>query len=304
MASKNPELSIVIVSYNTRRITHRCLESIYKSFRAYKSSSSPSFEIILIDNASALDDSGAYLAAYAQKHKNIVYIKNEQNIGFGPANNQAVRLARGKYLFLLNSDTIILKDAIYKLFSFYRKNEKKMHFVGPKLLNRDMRPQPSAAPFYSLPVVIGALFLRGDYWGLTRYSPKTTTKVGWVSGAAIMTKKEYYEKVGGFDETIFLYMEEVDLLYRAKRLGMNTYFYHKPKVVHLGFASSGGRTSPILQVYRGFLFFYKKHHSPFALFLLRFLLRLKAGFSWFLGYILNNNYLKQTYAEAYKVAGQ
>lgn len=304
MTPKKPELSIVIVSYNTRKITHQCLESIYRSFRSYKSKDKPSFEIILIDNASVKDDSAKYLSEYAKRHKNIVFVANKTNTGFGPANNQGVKLASGKYVFLLNSDTVILKDAITKLFSFYKKHEKTMHFIGPKLLNRDMTQQPSAAPFYTLPVIFGALFLRGDYWGLTRSSPRTLRKVGWVSGAAIMTKKEYFEKVGGFDETIFMYMEEVDLLYRASKMKMTTYFYPKSKIVHLGSASSNGKTFPILQVYRGFLFFYKKHYSKLALFFLRFLLRLKAGLAWFLGFIINNNYLKQTYEEAFEVAGQ
>ena len=304
MTARNPDLSIVIVSYNTRKTTHQCLESIFKSFRSYSTDSSPSFEIILIDNASNTDDSQTYLAEYAKKHKNIIYIANTTNSGYGPANNQAVKKARGKYLLLLNSDTIILKDAIHRLFYFYKKNEKTKHFIGPKLLNKDLTPQASAAPFYSLPVIFGALFLKGDYWGLTRSSPKELKKVDWVSGAAIITKKEYFEKVNGFDETIFMYMEEVDLLYRAKKLGLNTFFYPKAKFMHLGSASSNGRTFPIIQVYRGFLFFYKKHSSKFALFLLRFLLRLKAGVAWTCGFVVNNNYLKKTYEEAFRVAGQ
>jgi GT2 family glycosyltransferase len=304
MTAKNPALSIVIVNYNTRKVTHQCLESIFKSFRQYKSKTSPSFEIILIDNASTKDDSVAYFAEYAKKHKNIQFVANSVNVGFGPANNQGVQLARSAYILLLNSDTIILKDAVHRLYSFYKKNENTKHFMGAKLFNKDLTPQPSAAPFYSLPVVFATLFLRGDYWGLTRYSPKVPQKVDWVSGACIMTKKEYFKKVGGFDESIFMYMEEVDLLYRAKKMGMSTYFYPKAKIVHVGFASSSGRTSPILQVYRGFVFFYKKHHSKFALFLLRFLLRLKAGVAWFMGFIINNDYLKKTYEEAYTVAGQ
>lgn len=304
MTAKNPDLSIVIVNFNTKKITHQCLESIFKSFRGYKSDSDPSYEIILIDNASTKDDSAVYFTEYAKKHKHITFVANQTNTGFGPANNQGVKLARGKYVFLLNSDTVILKDAVQKLFTFYKKNENTKHFVGPKLLNKDMTPQPSAAPFYSLPVVFGALFLKGDHWGLTRSSPKEMRRVDWVSGAAIMTKKEYFERVGGFDETIFMYMEEVDLLYRAKKVSLKTYFYPKVKIVHLGSASSNGKTFPIIQVYKGFLFFYKKHHSRLALFLLRFLLRLKAGSAWFLGFVINNNYLKETYEEAFTVAGQ
>lgn len=280
------------------------MESIYKSFRDYTPKGAPHFEIILVDNASEKDDSHTYFATYAKKHKNIVYIANTTNMGYGPANNLAVKKAKGSYILLLNSDTIILKDAIQKLFSFYRKNEKTKHFVGPKLFNQDMSPQASAAPFYTLPVVFGALFLKGDYWGLTRSSPKELQKVDWISGAAVMTKKEYFEKVNGFDETIFMYMEEVDLLYRAKKMGFQTFFYPKAKIVHLGSASSNGKTFPIIQVYKGFLFFYKKHYTKLALFFLRFLLRLKAGIAWAVGFVINNNYLKKTYEEAFRVAGQ
>jgi len=304
MTAKKPELSIVIVNFNTRKLTHQCIESIFRSFRSYKSKDTPSFEIILIDNASTTDDSKLYLADYAKKHKNIVYVARETNAGYGPANNQGVKLAQGTYILLLNSDTVVLKDAIQKLYAFYLKNEKTKHFIGPKLLNKDMTPQASAAPFYSLPVVFGALFLRGDYWGLTRSSPKELKRVDWVSGAAIMTKRDYFEKLLGFDETIFMYMEEVDLLYRAKKAGFQTYFYPKAKIIHLGSASSNGRTYPIIQVYRGLLFFYKKQYSFIALILLRFLLRLKAGMAWTLGFIINNNYLKKTYEEAFHVAGQ
>lgn len=304
MTAKKPELSIIIVNFNTRKVTYQCLESIFKSFRAYKSKNSPLFEIILIENNSQQDDSRLYFPTYAKKHPEIIYIANDTNIGFGPANNQGVKMARGEYVFLLNSDTVILKDAIHKLFSFYKKNENTKHFVGPKLLNKDMTSQPSAASFYSLPVVFAALFLKGDYWGLTRSSPKESRRVDWISGAAIMTKKKYYEKVGGFDETIFMYMEEVDLLFRAMKIHFSTFFYPKAKIIHLGSASSNGKTFPIIQVYRGFLFFYKKHYSRFALFLLRFLLRLKAGIAWFIGFIINNNYLKKTYEEAFHVAGQ
>jgi len=304
MTSKNPDLSIVIVSYNTRKITHQCIESIFKSFRSYKSQDVPRFEIILIDNGSKIDDSPNYLLNYAKKHKSIVFIANESNIGFGPANNQAVKRAKGKYILFLNSDTVILKDALNKLFSFYQKNENTKHFVGPKLLNKDMTSQPSAAKFFTLPVIFATLFLRGDYWGLTRFSPKETRRVDWVSGAAIITKKEYFEKIGGFDENIFMYMEEVDLLYRANKLGFTTFFYHKSKLIHLGSASSNGRTYPIIQIYRGFIFFYKKHYPKLALFLLRFLLRLKAVVAWFFGYIIDNSYLKKTYEEAFHVVGQ
>ena len=99
-----------------------------------------------------------------------------------------------------------------------------------------------------------------------------------------------------------MYMEEVDLLYRAKKLGLNTFFYPASQIIHLGSASSNGKTFPILQVYKGFLFFYKKHYSIFHLFALRLILKFKALIAYLIGKIRGNQYLIKTYEEAFKLA--
>lgn len=294
MSPKSVDLSIVIISYNTREITKNCLDSVFASLR----NADFTTEVLVIDNASK-DGSVEMLA----KYPHITPILNKDNLGFAKANNQAVKQAKGKYILLLNSDTVVLDHAIPAMFEFY-STHPHIHFLGGKLLNRDMSPQASSAPFYSLPIVFAALFLKGDYWGLTRSSPDRFIKCDWVSGACIMTKKEYYDKIAGFDEGIFMYMDEVDLLYRAKKQGLHTYFYPDARFIHLGSASSSGKTYPILQVYRGFLYFYKKHHSKLDLLCLRIMLQLKALISIIIGYITNNSYLKKTYEEAFELAGQ
>ena len=296
---KKPILSIVIVSYNTKQITIDCLTSIYKETDVINTP----FEVVLLDNAST-DGSVQAIKDFSKTHSNIVLIENKENTGFGKGNNEAVKHANGEYILLLNTDTIILENAIGKLLSFYRENEAKIHFLGAKLLNKDLSAQPSAAPFYTLPVAFTALFLRGDYWGATRSSPTEIKKVGWVSGACILTKKKYYMSLHGFDEGIFMYMEEVDLLFRAKKQGYSTYFYPNAVFIHLGSASSASkvkRTAPILQVYRGFLYFYQKHYGPLELILLKIMLKLKAVIGIVIGRILKNNYLIETYEEANKL---
>lgn len=286
------DLSIIIVSYNTSQITKNCIESVILSLENYELR----YEIIVIDNDSA-DDSVEQLKILKAKYKQIQLLESAKNIGFGPANNLGVKKSTGNFVLLLNSDTVVLNDAIQKLLEFAKSNPEA-HFVGGKLLNKDMSPQPSAAPFYSLPTVFAALFLKGDYWGLTRSSPIKTRKVDWVSGACILTKKSYFEKLGGFDEDVFLYMEEVDLLYRAKQMGMNTYFYPEARFIHIGFASSGSRSKPIIQVFKGFLYLYKKHHSPTSQTLLKTMLQLKVAISLFIGRVVKNQYLINTYEEA------
>jgi GT2 family glycosyltransferase len=295
------DLSIIIISYNTEKITIDCLKSIIKSLK----NSSLKYEIIIVDNASK-DNSVSSIKKLKSEIKNrnlkINLIENKENIGFGPANNQAVKLAKSDYLLFLNSDIIVLNAAIEKLYNFYKQNEKLFNFLGGKLLNKDGTSQPSCGPMYTLPMIFAHLFLRGDYWELTRYSPKKIKEVDWISGACILTKKEYFEKLDGFDEKIFMYMEEIDLFYRAKKHGFKVFFYPEAKFIHLGSQSSAGRSFPILQVYQGLIYFYKKHFSRFSLFILIIMLKLKAMLGFLIGKIINNQYLTQTYAKAWQIA--
>jgi len=295
------DLSIIIVSYNTKKITLNCTKSIIKSLKK----SYLKHEIIVFDNASN-DNSIQAIKEFKTKIKNrnqeIILIKSKKNIGFGAANNKAAKIARSDYLLFLNSDIIVLNSAIEKLYNFYKQNEKSINFLGGKLLNKDGTSQPSCGPMYKLPMIFAHLFLRGDHWGLTRSSPNKLKEVDWISGACILTKKEYFEKVGGFDEKIFMYMEEIDLFYRAKKIGYKVFFYPEARFIHLGSQSSSGRTFPILQVYQGLVYFYKKHFSKFSLFILIIMLKLKALIGFLIGKIINHQYLTQTYAKAWQIA--
>lgn len=289
-----PVLSIIIISFNTRTITLDCLQSIVKS------RISVPYEIIVFDNASS-DGTQKAITELAKKYTQIHLVENRHNIGFGKGNNEAVKLAKGGYILLLNTDIVVLDDAIDKLLTYYREHETTIHFVGGKLYNKDMTPQVSRGLFFTLPVVLAFIFLQGDKRGWTRNSPDTATPAEWVSGACILTKKSHFEALGGFDTDIFMYMEEVDLLYRAHKQHLRTYFYPEAHFIHLGAASSN-RTYPILQVYKGLLFFYKKHYSPLAFVILKFMLQLKARIAILVGRTTKNLYLIQTYEEAYKVA--
>lgn len=291
------DLSIVIVSYNTKKILNDCLTSIKRSLTA----SPIKYEIIVVDNGST-DGSQQLLGVLAKNPKNnLIYKESKKNLGFGRGTNLGVSLARGKYVLLLNSDVIVLNRSIEKLYRFYLKNEKIISFLGPKLYNQDLTPQTSVCRFFTLPVVFATLLLKGDYWGLTRSSPNKFCQVEWITGACIITTKKIYQGLGGFDEDIFMYMEEVDLLYRAKKMGLNAFFYPNSQMIHLGSASSNGRTYPILQVYKGFLFFYKKHYSNLSLFFLKIILKIKALISFLIGRINGNHYLSKTYEQAYKL---
>lgn len=286
------DLSVVIVSFNTKKLLDNCLTSLYKSIRGKLFD----VEIIVVDNVST-DGTREMLA---KKYPKVITLYNSENIGFGRANNQGIKKSKGEYILLLNSDTIIPDHAIKKLYEFTKKHPRS--FVGPKLLNMNRTSQTSCGPFFSLPVVFAALFLKGDVIGLTRSSPRKTKRVDWVSGACIMAAKKLFMDDLLFDEKIFMYMEEVDLLMRAKKKGYGTYFYAGSPIIHLGGGSSvNKRTGPVLNIYKGLLYVYNKHCSKRALSALKFLLRLKAFFSIGVGIITGSTYLKTTYAEALKL---
>jgi len=291
-----PDLSIIIISYNTKKITKDCLDSMLKSLKK----STLNYEIIVIDNHS-IDRSLQLLREYSSNYSNIRIIENKENLGFGKANNQGVKIAKSDYILFLNSDILVLNDAIEKLYNFYRQNENMINFLGSKLLNKDMTSQPSCGPFYTLSIVFGWIFLRGDLWNLTRYSPNELKEVDWISGACVMTKKIYLKNINGFDENIFMYIDEIDLLYRAKIKGYRVFFYPEARFIHLGSASSGKRKFPVIQAYRGLLYFYKKHYSYSSLLLLKIMLKLKASIGLVIGQIFNNKYLKETYGKAYQM---
>lgn len=288
------QLSILLISYNTKKLTCQALLSINNSLKK----GGISYEILVLDNHS-VDNSAK--AIKELKIKELKLFESKKNLGFGKGNNFLAKKAKGQYLLLLNSDTKVLGSSIADLLTFF-KSQKQFAFVGGKLFNKDLSPQPSCGPLYSPLVVLAALFFRGDYWGLTRFSPNKIKTVGWVSGACILTSKENYQKVNGFDEKIFLYMEEIDLFKRAANFSLKVGFYPQAKFIHYGFASSGSKSQPVINVFKGLLFYYEKHYSLPVQQFIRLLLKIKALLGYTLGTLANNQYLKKTYNEAYQVS--
>jgi len=297
------DISIIVISYNTKLLTKKCVQTILQSLSSLANRTT---EIIVFDNASndgSVEEIKNLQLRIKNKNVSLLVIESKENLGFAKANNEAVKRAQGEVILFLNSDIEVIENAVAKLYTYFTSADNSFEFVGGKLLEKDgFTPQPSCGPFYTLPVVFAALFLKGDYWGLTRYSPTSVKSVDWVSGACIMCKKNDFVKIGGFDENIFMYMDEIDLLYRAKKEKMTVGFYPDAKFIHIGSASStSGRKQPILQVFKGFLYFYKKHYSSVSITLLKSMLQLKAQISLAIGTATGNTYLKQTYGEAQNI---
>lgn len=230
-----PTVSIIIVSYNTKEITKSCLKSIYNAKWRDE------FEIIVVDNNSQ-DGS---VEMISKEFPNIKIIANRENKLFAIANNQGAKIANGKYLLLLNSDTIIYDDNIQKLIDFFENQSENIICVGPKILNSDKSIQSYGQPRYGfMEFFICQMrlhkkfsFLR-NFWKTLPTSPNITHEVGWVCGACMMIPRHLYQKVGGLNEKLEFYGEEPEFGYRTSKLGYKTLYYHESEIIHLG----GGST--------------------------------------------------------------
>lgn len=261
----NPELSIIIVNFNTSQLLKTCLDSIYACLKFTELINFT--EIIVVDNASS-DNSISILKSH---YKDIILIENQANEGFSKANNQGMEKARGDYYLLLNSDTRVKNQAIGRLVSEIKKN-KNTAAVGGKLLNNNGSIQPSAGYFPTLTKLILWMSLVDDLPKIkTLIKPYhvndkafylKTHKPDWVSGACILLRKEAILKAGFLDEEIFMYAEEMEWCYRAKSHGFEIIYLAEAEIYHTKGASSLiGCESGILAEFQSIMYFYKKHFS-------------------------------------------
>lgn len=265
------DISIIIVSYNTRQILAECLNSVIQQTQGL------SYEIIVIDNAS-VDGSVEMLR---QEFPGIIVKDNRENRGFSSANNQGIAIARGDFVFFLNPDTILLNNAA-KLMMEFIETQKDAGFVGPALYYQDGRYQPSIGVFSS---PLHVLYLYMPFTGFIHnlyykylFSKDKIRNVDWLCGAALLVRRAVLQKVGGFDENFFMYSEEEDLCLRMKKNGYRLFYFPAAKIIHLKGQSSLDRKS---QSNHNFwvskIKFFKKHYSAsqIALFKSAFILVIK-----------------------------
>lgn len=255
------------------------------------------FEIIIFDNNSR-DNS---VKTFRKLYKDEPYIQiheSDENLGFGKGNNEAARFATGKYLMFLNSDTVVEDKGILGMLAFLEKTQNA-GILGAKLFNKDGTPQRSAGSYYKI-LNVFLLLVGAERLGLLRYSPNLEVQVDWVSGAAMLVAKKLFEEFSGFDENIFMYMEDMELCYRVRKSGQDIYFYPEVSIKHMGEGSSN-RSYAIVSIYQGILYFYKKHMPSWQYKTVRLMLKSKAHLLIKLGTITGNTYLTRTYEKALAV---
>jgi len=280
-----PILSIIIVSYNTAKLTLDCIKSIFLD----KGLKEIPFEIIIVDNNSH-DESVRELKKIKNK---ITLIENKDNTGFGKANNQGVKIAKGNYILLLNSDTIILHSAISQSLDWLCSHPESS-ICTAQLLNKDKTIQASGGFFPNLINVFTWCLSLDDLPLINKiikpihpHTPAFYTKdkfylsdhrQDWVTGAFLLTRKNLFDKVGGFDESYFMYGEEVELCYRIEKNTNNNQVWYLigPQITHLGGASATSRLDPILNEYHGIISFFKKHKPKWQYPIVKLFLKINA----------------------------
>ncbi|HEX5414457.1 MAG TPA: glycosyltransferase family 2 protein [Chloroflexota bacterium] len=251
------DLSVVVVSWNTRELLRSCLGSIEQTIHGL------TYEVVVVDNGST-DGSGEMVE---QEFPEAVLLRNNHNLGFARANNQAMRASRGRYILLLNSDATLQDRAAATLVQFLDAN-RAAGAVGGKLLNPDGTFQGSYADF---PGLFGeTLLLTGlSRWLLPSTYPsypearsRERRSVDWVSGACLAVRRRAIDAVGLLDEDYFMYSEEVDWCHRLKTAGWSIHYLPDARVIH----RSGGTSRQVpkpkrAQLYRGKWLYFRKRRG-------------------------------------------
>lgn len=226
------DISVIIISFNTIELTRNCLKSVYDK------TIDVDFEVIVVDNNSH-DNSIKMIETEFPKVK---IVSNTENLGFGKANNQGIEKSNGKYVFLLNSDTILINNAIKILYDFMEKEANKdVACCGGALYNNDMTNQISYGRF---PTIKSLLY----YYTFSKIYPETYKNkyfmagilindfpliVDYVTGADMLIRKSVLNKTGNFDKDFFLYFEETELCSRFIKDGYKNMIYPEAKIIHL-----------------------------------------------------------------------
>ena len=254
------DVSVIIVNWNTKEILRDCLESVYEQ------AGDIDFEVIVIDNAST-DGSVEMIRS---DFKRVVLLENAQNNGFAAANNQGMAVAKGRYVLLLNSDTVVLDGAIAKTVGFADAHPRA-GVIGCRVLNPDGTLQPTCFMFPSIlnmflsSTYLYKLFPGSRFFGrelMTWWDRSDVRQVDVVTGCFMLVRREAIDQVGVMDERFFMYAEETDWCYRFRKNGWEVMFAPVGEIVHLGGGSSRQVKSKMrLQLSGSILLFFRMHRG-------------------------------------------
>ncbi|MES2589389.1 MAG: glycosyltransferase [Bacteroidota bacterium] len=255
------DISVIIVNYNVEYFLEQCLNSCEKALK------NVSGEIFVVDNNS-IDGSNEMVKA---KFPQVVLIENKKNVGFSKANNQAIEISKGKYVLLLNPDTVVEEDTFEKVISFMNSKPEagglgvRMLDGKGKFLPESKRGLPTpAVAFYKI-FGLSALFPKSKLFGkyhLGYLSEFKTHEIDVLSGAFMLLRKETLDKIGLLDEAFFMYGEDIDLSYRITLGGYKNYYYPETRIIHYkGESTKKSSVNYVFVFYRAMVIFAQKHFS-------------------------------------------
>jgi GT2 family glycosyltransferase len=273
------QLSIVIVNYNVRDLLLNAIASLYVAIEGIDA------EVIVVDNAST---DGA-IEAIAEAFPDVRTFPLDRNLGFGAANNIGIRAARGEYILLINPDTIVQERTLRTMMEFMEAHPDA-GIAGCKILNPDGSYEPASkrgfpSPWSSFCRVFGLsrLFPKSKLFGgynLNHLDPESTSSIDAISGCFMFCRAGVLHDLGGFDTDFFMYGEDLDICFRAKRLGWNIYYYPATSIMHLKGESTRRSALDALAVfYEAMEIFAEKHfrrNRP-LLWMIRVGIRLRRG---------------------------
>lgn len=262
------DVSIGIVSYNTKDLLARCLESIFLKTEGVR------FEVVVVDNCST-DGTLVMLKEYFPQ---VRLIGNNENRGYSKAVNQAYMVSKGDYFFIVNPDTEFVNNVAFELVKFFQSHPTA-GVVGPKIIYPDGRLHRSCRRFITLPIAILDVFQLGLYFPnnlITRrynyenWDHNSFREVDWLTGAAFMTSKAIFRKVDMFDERFFIYSEDMDYCFKVQKTGYTVFFNPCAIIIH-HHAQGGTQYTTVRQIdyYKSLYFYIEKHLSKVAAFTFR-----------------------------------
>jgi len=287
-------ISIITLNYKKKDLTIDCITSLWEQYESEFADNK--MEVVIVDNDSQDDSVEAIRREIKEKkYHNMHVIPNSTNAGFGTGCNLGASKSAGDFVLFLNNDTVVKNDGILRMAEYCQKHPD-VAILGGQLRNFDMSLQPSVGKFYT-PWYAFLLLIGGQRFGLLDRSPKATAQVDWVKGGLMMVRRDVFKELGGFDENIFMYTEDMELCYRARLAGKKVYFYPDVMVLHKEHASTS-KTFAIVNIYKNLLYFYKKHRSPGEYRLVRAMMVAKAKSLIGVGKATKNQYLVETYEKA------
>ena len=272
------KLSVVIVNYNVKYFLEQCLHSVRRAMKSIDG------EVYVVDNNS-VDGS---IKMLEEKFPEVILIANKDNHGFSKANNQAIRVSKGKYVLLLNPDTIVEDDTFRKVLAFMDEHPDAGG-LGVKMIDGKGRflpeskrglPKPSVA-FYKI-FGLSKLFPRSRVFGqyhLTYLDKEKTHQVDVLSGAFMLLRRETLDKAGLLDETFFMYGEDIDLSYRITQAGYKNYYYPEARIIHYkGESTKKSSVNYVFTFYNAMIIFARKHFTQQNARLFSFLIHMAIWF--------------------------